>query len=75
MAARQMNKPEGICSREEPVRHTGESRKEQYIRGRPSPVYIHVGRPSGDGQVIMSHHRNLRESVLVRQKAGTPGYQ
>ena len=73
MAVRQENKPEGICSREEPVRHTGESRKEQYIRGHLSPVYIHVGRPSPDGQVIMSHNCNLRESALVRRKAGTPG--
>ena len=75
MAIEAVNEPEGNCSREEPIRHMGERRKEQYIRGHPSPVYIHVGRPSPDGRVIMSHYRKLSESVLVRQKAGTPGYQ
>ena len=40
MAIRLVNKPDGNCSREEPVRHTGESRKEPYIRGHLSPVYI-----------------------------------
>ena len=72
MAVKAVNEPVRELLRE-PVRHTGEQRKERSIRGCIQPSIYTCVRPSPDGRVMMSHERNLHESSLVRQKSGTPG--
>ena len=66
MAVKAGNEPVRELLRE-PIRHTGEQRKEQSIRGRIQPSIYTCARPSPDGRVMMSHNRKLNESSLVRR--------